>query len=116
MKVLCPNCYTEAESGVPCEPMFELQAAAMFLGMRVGHLRQWLSEHQEVPKLYRKDPTRRLHRMLPGSWIRYIQGQRTYLRPAKGEKLQKLGNCTDPYRPSKSARGDSSEPVVGASG
>jgi hypothetical protein len=92
-KVFCPHCYTPIESYAPVEPMFELPVAAMYLGMSVSHVRQWLGAHKEVPKLYRKDPARRLHRLLPASWVQYIQGQRVFVRPAKGEKLRKLGGA-----------------------
>jgi hypothetical protein len=54
MNVLCPHCLNNIENGLTVEPVYDLKTAAFCLAMSVGHLREWLSQHPEVPKLYTK--------------------------------------------------------------
>jgi hypothetical protein len=102
VRLHCPHCAQPVDAFLPVEPMYELPVAALFLGMSVGHLKQWLSRHKEIEPIYRKDAARRLHRLLPASAIRYILEQRTFYRPAKGERVRKLADrdpSTNPPHP-----------------
>jgi hypothetical protein len=91
VRLWCPHCAKPVDTFLPVEPHYELPVAAILIGMTYGHLRTWPGNHPEVLKIYRKDATRRLHRMLPASAIQYIQGDRFFVRPAKGQRVVKKG-------------------------
>jgi hypothetical protein len=72
MNLTCPHCGQRPERWLPVEPYWGLPAVADLLNTTPGYLRKWLCTDpylSSLPKLYRKDRTHQLHRMLPQSLV-----------------------------------------------
>jgi hypothetical protein len=73
MHLTCPHCGKRPERWLPVEPYHELSAVTKLLNTTPGYLRKWICTEpylRAFPQVYRKDPTKRLHRMLPETMVR----------------------------------------------
>jgi hypothetical protein len=74
MKLTCPHCGNAAplDKWTPVERYYSLSAIARVMNTTPGYVRKWICTEpylRAFPQIYRKDPTKRLHRMLPASMV-----------------------------------------------
>lgn len=73
---ICPNCLLKLPFVLPVEPLYDIKLAAQLIPMAYDALRQYLNNHRhEFLRRYRKDRSRRIHRMLTASEIRAIRSR-----------------------------------------
>jgi hypothetical protein len=85
----CVDCGKTHTHYLPVEPLYSPEDVATLLFTSKAAVMQWLRKHK-VEAVYRKDFNHRLHRVIPASVVRQMVAERTYVRPAKGERVRKL--------------------------
>ena len=70
---VCPHCLGDIDLALPVEPLYDLNVAAEIIPMPYTALQAYLETHR-LPRRYRKDPQKRLRRLLTAREVRKIRG------------------------------------------